>query len=126
MAENLDANTHNERTNDSRDGTSEDKQLVAKWTRKWLFKVVQFIYDADATCAVPNGRVYQLYKEDLSNRLVGVKLLHGQTEKKKEEYIETFWKGIMKKKTNIVTDGLNARRGSVYSAMQNRFIGKPR
>lgn len=114
----------NEVCSDDQNGTSEDLQLIAKWSRKWLWHTVQFIYEADKSCDTPDGRIFVQFKDDLQNKLVGVKLLNGKSNSKKTEYMENIWKDIVRKKTNIITDGLNARRSAVYSAMQNRFMGK--
>jgi len=114
----------NEVSGDDHNGTSEDLQLIAKWSRKWLWHTVQFIYEADKSCDVPEGRIFIQFKDDLQHKLVGVKLLKGKSNSKKAEYMETIWKDIVRKKTNVITDGLNARQSAVYSAMQNRFMGK--
>lgn len=108
---------------DPNGGKSEDLKLISQWARKGLFPTVQFIYDSDKHCSVPSGIVYKFFLEDMKNRLVGVKLLQGRSEKDKYDYIVSLWKEVTKKKTNLVTEGLNARRSAVYSAMQNRFVG---
>lgn len=109
---------------DPNDGKSEDLKLVSRWARKALFPIVQFIFEPEVHCAIPDGYVYEMFTADMTDRLVGVKLLQGRPEVEKVKYMENLWKGIMLKRTNLVTDGLNARRSAIYSAMQNRFTGK--
>lgn len=123
MDENHPNTTYNNRSIDPNEGKSEDLKLISRWTRKALFPTVQFIFEPEEHYAVPDGYVYNMFYEDMKDRLVGVKLLQGYSDVEKDSYIVALWKEVTRKKTNIVTDGLNARRSAVYSAMQNRFTG---
>lgn len=96
--ENNALNQHN-RIVDPNDGKSEDLKLISRWARKWLFHNVQFIYKPEKTCAVePPGYVYRCFRDDLKERLVGVKLLHGSSDAEKTKYIKSLWIDVTKKK----------------------------
>lgn len=121
---------HHNRQIDPNQGKSDDLKIIVKWTRKYLFPNVQFIYNHRKTCRIgrleggTDGYIYGRFKSELKNLMVGIKLLQGRSEMEKTQYIEELWKDIWIKKSNIITDGLNARRAAIYSAMQNRFVGK--
>jgi len=120
---------HHNRLIDPNQGKSDDLKIIVKWTRKYLFPNVQFIYNHRKTCKIgrleggQDGYVYGRFKSELKNLLVGIKLLQGRSEMEKIQYMEELWKDIWIKKSNIISDGLNQRRAAIYSAMQNRFIG---
>jgi len=105
------------------DGKDEDLALLSKWVRKELFNLVQFVYKAEEDLVV-DGDLYKMFLHNCHKRLVGLRLLKDADRNTKIKYVHSVWIQATGKKTNLVCDGLNARRSSVYSAMQNRFVGK--
>jgi hypothetical protein len=71
-----------------------------------------------------NGMIYRKFLYDCKNRLVGLKLAAEKSSDYRERYVQSLWNEATRKKCNLVTNGLNARRSSIYSATQNRFNGK--
>jgi hypothetical protein len=105
------------------DGREEDLKILSQWVRKELFVKVKFIYDVEEDLVV-NGNIYNHFLRDCKGKLLGLKLNADQPSEYRRKYVESLWNQATKKKCNIVTDGINARRSGIYSATQNRFIGK--
>jgi|GEM_PF-7010027 len=116
-------NTHHNINHQDDEVNSEDLAIVSRWARKKLFNTAQFIYNPQTDLKI-NGPLYDIFCDDCGPQLVGLKLLKGQSQDVRYQYVESLWAEATKKRTNRITDGLNARRSSIYSAMQNRFIGK--
>ena len=70
------------------------------------------------------GMLFNMFLRDCKGRLVGLKLNANRNSEYKMMYAESLWTEATRKKRNLVADGLNARRSSIYSATQNRFNGK--
>jgi len=105
------------------DGRQEDLKIISQWVRKELFVKVKFLYDIKEDLMV-NGNIYKHFLRDCKDRLVGLRLNADRPSEYRRKYVESLWNQATKKKHNLVSDGLNARRSSIYSATQNRFIGK--
>lgn len=104
------------------DGRSEDLVILARWVRKELFTRVKFLYNPDVDLRLDKA-LFKMFVRDCKDRLVGLKLNAGNSSEYRRLYVESLWTEATKKKCNLVADGLNARRSSIYSAMQNRFTG---
>ena len=62
---------------------------------------------------------------DCKDRLVGLKLLAASDSDCRNRYAQALWSQATKgKRRNLISDCLNTRRSSIYSATQNRFNGK--
>ena len=96
--------------------------LAQWWVKTDLFEKVKFLYNAEKELQV-NGRLYKLFVNNCKGRLAGLKgtLAVGEY---RRIYVELLWQEANKKKQNLVTNGLTIRRSSIYSSMQNRFVGK--
>ncbi len=105
------------------DGREEDLKIISQWVRKELFVKVKFLYDVEEDLAV-NGNIYNHFVTDCKLKLLGLKLNADQPSGYRRKYVESLWKEATRKKSNLVTEGINAKRSSIYSATQNRFIGK--
>jgi hypothetical protein len=70
------------------------------------------------------GALYNEFLTDCKDRLVGLKLNANKGQDYKRLYVHSLWNRATKKKKNVIADGLNTRRSSIYSATQNRFTGK--
>ena len=104
-------------------GRKEDLLIISQWVRKELFVNVKFLYQPDEDLAV-NGQIYKKFRHDCKDRLVGLKLAARKSQDYRENYVKSLWNEATRKKCNLVANGLNARRSSIYSATQNRFSGK--
>jgi hypothetical protein len=100
----------------------EDLLLVSQWAKTDLFEKVKFLYNPDKDLQV-NGRLYKLFVNECKERLVGLRgpMAIGDY---RRVYVELLWQEANKKRKNLVANALTTRRSSVYSAMQNRFVGK--
>jgi hypothetical protein len=105
------------------DGRKEDLLIISHWVRKELFINVKFLYRPEEDLAM-NGAIYRKFRHDCKDRLVGLKLAASKSQDYRESYVKSLWKEATRKKCNIITNGINARRSSIYSATQNRFNGK--
>jgi hypothetical protein len=101
----------------------EDLELLAQWVRTDLFDRVKFLYNPEKDLRV-GGALYQAFVRDCRERLVGLKGPQASAQEYSSMYLELLWREANKKKKNVVANGLTSKRSSVYSAMQNRFIGK--
>jgi len=91
--------------------------------KKDLFNKVQFIYDTVEDLRI--GEILnRMFVRDCHKQLVGFRLLREASPSDKRNYVDLLWKEATEKRSNLVTNGLNARRSSIYSSMQNRFTGK--
>ena len=70
-----------------------------------------------------NGRLYKLFINDCKDRLVGLKgpMAVGEYQMM---YVELLSQEANKKRRNLIATGLVTRCSSVYTAMQNRLVGK--
>jgi len=105
------------------DGRDEDLLIISTWVRKELFNQVKFLYRAEEDLAV-DGHIYRKFLLDCKDRLVGLKIREGEPNEYRHRYCQSLWNHATRKKTNLVTRGINARRSSIYSGTQNRFHGK--
>jgi hypothetical protein len=102
----------------------EDLELMAAWTRNELFKKKKFIFNAKEELKL-RGNLYCHFANDCKKRLVGIRRF-GDSQENKRMYLDMLWKEGTGKGRNIIAIGLQSKRSSVYSAMFNRFIGKPK
>ena len=100
----------------------EDLLLLSQWAKVDLFEKVKFLYNPEKDLQV-NGRLYKLFINDCKDRLVGLKGPMAVGEYRRM-YVELLWQEANKKRRNLIATGLVTRRSSVYTAMQNRFVGK--
>jgi hypothetical protein len=105
------------------DGRSDDLLILSTWVKKELFNQVKFLYELEEDLAV-NGHIYNKFLVDCKDRLVGLKIRERESTEHRRRYCESLWNHATRKKGNLVTRGLNARRSSIYSGTQNRFHGK--
>ena len=105
------------------DGRCDDLLILSRWVRKELFAQVKFLYNPEVDLRI-RGRLFNTFLRDCKDRLVGLKLNANRNSDYKMMYAESLWTEATRKKRNLVADGLNARRSSIYSATQNRFNGK--
>jgi hypothetical protein len=105
----------------------EDLKLVSQWTRDDLFDKVRFLYNPDHDLRV-DGPLHKLFVRNCKHRLLGLKATDGASDRERQLYeklyVKMLWADANKKRRNLVAIGLTVRRSSVYSAMQNRFVGK--
>lgn len=100
----------------------EDLEIMSQWVRTDLFDKVKFLYNPEKDLQV-NGALYKLFITNCKERLVGLRGPHATAEYRRM-YVELLWQEGNKKRRHVVANGLTSRRSSVYSAMQNRFVGK--
>ena len=100
----------------------EDLEIVAEWVKRDLFEKVKFLYNPQKDLAF-EGKIYKKFVRNCKDRLIGLKI-GMPSDEYKELYTKMVWTEANKKKLNIVANALTTRRSSVYSAMQNRFVGK--
>ena len=105
------------------DGRCDDLLILSRWVRKELFAQVKFLYNPEVDLRV-GGMLFNMFLRDCKGRLVGLKLNANRNSEYKMMYAESLWTEATRRKRNLVADGLNARRSSIYSATQNRFNGK--
>lgn len=106
-----------------KDNRLEDLAVLSRWVKLELFDTVKFLYKPEVDLRL-NGTLFNLFIRDCRDRLVGLKVNSGGNQAYRRMYVESIWSEATTKRNNIITDGLSARRSGVYSAMQNRFIGK--
>jgi hypothetical protein len=98
-----------------------DFQVLKNWVRNELFDKVKFLYNQANELRV-NGVLYRLFVADCRDRLVGLK-----TGQRNDEYAKLYmamlWTEANQKKRNMVANGLTTRRSTVFSSMQNQFVG---
>jgi hypothetical protein len=100
----------------------EDLVVLSQWVKGDLFEKVKFLYNPEKDLQV-DGVLYNEFVKDCKGRLVGLNCPLA-TREYRRMYVELLWKEANGKKRNVVANGLTVRRSSVYSAMQNRFVGK--
>jgi hypothetical protein len=107
----------------------EDLKLVSQWSRDDLFEKVRFLYNPDHDLRA-DGPLHRLFIRNCKRRLLGLKASAGASDQERllyeKLYLNMLWAEANKKRRNLVAVGLTVRRSSVYSAMQNRFVGKCR
>ena len=101
---------------------TEDLDVLSNWVKKELFEKVKFIYDANIDLRL-NGEIYWEFVRTCKDRLIGLKGSEAVGEYRKL-YVELLWQEANQKRRNLIANGLTMRRSSVYSGMQNQFIGK--
>jgi hypothetical protein len=98
-----------------------DFQVLKNWVRNELFDKGKFLYNQANELRV-NGVLYRLFAADCRDRLVGLK-----TGQRNDEYAKLYmamlWTEANQKKRNMVANGLTTRRSTVFSSMQNQFVG---
>jgi hypothetical protein len=104
-------------------GMSDDLIILSRWVKKELFVKVKFLYNIDKDLMI-DGFIYNMFLFDCKDRLVGLKLNAGTGTARRTQYVWALWNQATKKRRNLIADGLNTRRSSIYSASQNRFTGK--
>ena len=104
-------------------GMSDDLIILSRWVKKELFVKVKFLYNIDKDLMI-DGFIYNMFLFDCKDRLVGLKLNAGSGTACRTQYVRALWNQATKKRRNLIADGLNTRRSSIYSASQNRFTGK--
>jgi len=106
------------------DGMTEDLAILSRWVKKELFVKVKFLYNPEINLMI-GGKIYNMFLGDCKDRLVGLKLLAASDSACRNRYAQALWSQATKgKRRNLISDGLNTRRSSIYSATQNRFNGK--
>jgi hypothetical protein len=100
----------------------EDIIVMASWAKGELFKKKKFIFDAEVELRV-RGNLYRHFAKDCKDKLVGLKRIGGG-QANKQMYLDLLWNEGTAKKKNVIANGLQTRRSSVYSSMYNRFVGK--
>jgi hypothetical protein len=108
---------------EKQDGKREDLIVLSSWVRKELFATVKFLYKPEKDLVL-GGSLYKMFVRDCKDRLVGLKLSTTSGKEYRKLYVESLWKEATQKKRNLVSEGINARRSSIYSGMQNRFTGE--
>ena len=94
---------------------------LSNWVKKELFEKVKFFYDADIKLHI-NGEVYCHFVRSCKDRLIGLKGVEAGGEYRRL-YVELLWQEANQKRRNLVANGLTMRKSSVYSGMQNQFVG---
>lgn len=102
----------------------EDIEVMASWAKGELFTKKKFIFNPEVELRV-GGNLYRHFAKDCKDKLIGLKRIGGGQANKKM-YLDLLWNEGTAKKRNVVKDGLQKRRSSVYSSMYNRFVGKGR
>lgn len=110
--------------------SKEDLNIVPRWVKNELFERVKFLYNPAVDLKV-GGRIYIKFVNDCKSRFVGTKktaLDATPVEKKEIEefnqmYYRLIWQEVTKKKENVVSEGLNGRRSSIYTSLLNKFVG---
>ena len=99
----------------------EDLEVLSNWVKKELFEKVKFLYDADTELRL-NGEVYCHFVRSCKDRLIGLKGVDAVGEYRRL-YVELLWQEANQKRRNLIANGLTMRRSSVYTGMQNQFVG---
>ena len=87
-----------------------------------LFDKVKFLYNQTVKLRV-GGLLYSKFVKDCKDRLFGLKSLAGDT-KSQQIYLKLLWTAANGKTRNMIAMGLTTKRSTVFSSMQNHFIGK--
>jgi hypothetical protein len=101
---------------------SEDLDVLRNWVKKELFEKVKFLYDTDGELRV-NGALYCHFVRNCKERLIGLRVPEAVGEYRRL-YVELLWQEANRKRRNLISGGLTMRRSSVYSGMQNQFVGE--
>lgn len=104
------------------DDEAQDKAIITRWVKGELFDMVKFLYNPDEDLKI-DGTLFKLFVRDCRKRLVGLRSCNPANQRDRRDYVVKVWSEATKKRSNLVTDGLSARRSAIYSAMQNRFRG---
>jgi hypothetical protein len=104
------------------DGMEDDLIILSRWVKKEMFIKVKFLYNLEKDLRI-DGAIYNMFLMDCKDRLVGLKLYADKSPDYKKLYVQALWNRATKKRRNLIADGLNTRRSSIYSATQNRFTG---
>jgi hypothetical protein len=106
-----------------KDHRSEDLAIISRWVKSELFDTVKFLYKPERDLAI-KGQLYNKYIQDCRQRLIGLKVEGSENQAYRRMYVNSLWNEATMKRNNLVANDLSSRRSAVYSAMQNRFIGK--
>ncbi len=100
----------------------EDYVVLKNWVKEELFEKVKFLYNQTSELRV-GGVLYKKFVRDCKDRLVGLKGGNAGDESDKF-YLELLWTAANGKRKNMIAMGLTTKRSTVFSSMQNQFIGK--
>lgn len=120
---NLPENNNEGRPPVKKDHREEDLEIISRWVKSELFDTVKFIYKPEKDLAI-KGQVYNKYIHDCRHRLIGLKVEGAENQAYRQMYVKSLWNEATTKGNNMVANDLSSRRSAVYSAMQNRFVGK--
>jgi hypothetical protein len=98
----------------------EDFDVLKNWVKEELFEKVKFLYNQTAELRV-GGVLYKKFVRDCKDRLVGLKGNAG--DESEQFYLELLWTAANGKRKNMIAMGLTTKRSTVFSSMQNQFIG---
>lgn len=126
MSTNCDENLINGRANEApafgKDVELQDIDVMRKWVKEELFHKVRFVYDKKKDLEI-GGLIYSRFVLDCRERLVGLKKA-GSNKQMRMMYVKMLWTKANNSANNLVRKGLGSKRTSIYTAMNNQFIGK--
>jgi hypothetical protein len=100
----------------------QDVRLMRRWVKSELFKGCKFLYGGNSDLE-PNGKIYNLFKEQCMHQLAGVKgNTHNFGPINQQLYLDRLWSEATKRRVIAMT--LALRRSGVYTVMSNRFMGE--
>ena len=120
---NLPENNNEGRNSVQKDHRSEDLAIISRWVKSEVFDTVKFLYKPEKDLAI-KGQLYNKYIQDCRQRLIGLKVEGSENQAYRWMYVNSLWNEATRKGNNLIANDLSSRRSAVYSAMQNRFIGK--
>jgi hypothetical protein len=126
MSTNGDENQINRRADDApafgKDVELQDIEVMRKWVKEKLFHKVRFVYDKKKDLEI-GGLIYSRFVLDCRELLVGLKK-PGSNKQMRVMYVKMLWTKANNSANNLVRKGLASKRTSIYTAMNNQFIGK--
>ena len=120
---NLPENNNEGRNSVKKDHRSEDLAIISRWVKSEVFDTVKFLYKPEKDLAI-KGQLYKKYLQECRHRLIGLKVEGSENQAYRRMYVNSLWNEATTKGNNLVANDLSSRRSAVYSAVQNRFIGK--
>jgi hypothetical protein len=101
----------------------DDLGQILKWTKEVLFRTRKFLLYRGKSDLEMDCYVYEEFEKTCLNVLKGPAAFEEQGDHlTKRAYVQLLWNKATD--TNIVAFGLSTNRSSVYTLMQNRFMGK--
>jgi hypothetical protein len=97
-----------------------DLSNLKKWVKEELFKGCKFLTLGKKSLD-NKGQIYEHFRNECFENLVGVKNLQGATVEQKETYLHLVWSQAVK--DNLISTGLALRRSGIYTVMLNKFKG---